>query len=143
MKKVFAYIDGFNIYHRINDYLKFTKNKGKPECLKWLNYWSLANSLTVKGEDSLEKVILFTAVSEDFGEESKNRHLKYLDALRANNIEIVFGKFKKKQRKCKVKLCSYPNKDYLDREEKQTDVNIAVHSVKSCLKNEFDKFYNN
>jgi uncharacterized LabA/DUF88 family protein len=139
MKRVFAYIDGFNFYHRIDDYLKYTTARGKPDCLKWLNYWDLAQSLIVKDFDKLEKVIFFTAVCEDFGIEAKNRHLRYLDALRSNNVEIVFGKFKRRNRKCKVLECNNPNKIFIDREEKRTDVNIAVHAVRNCLKNEFDK----
>lgn len=38
--KVSLYIDGFNIYHRINEYQKKT-----GICYKWLNYRSLFKSL--------------------------------------------------------------------------------------------------
>ena len=53
-RKVSFYIDGFNIYHRINEYYHKT---GK--CYKWLNYKSLCNSL-LKDKETLADIYLFT-----------------------------------------------------------------------------------
>jgi hypothetical protein len=41
MKRVAVFIDGFNVYHRLEDYRRKT---GKN--LKWLDYVSLLNSYT-------------------------------------------------------------------------------------------------
>ena len=41
-----TYIDGFNLYHSIDEL-------GRPE-LKWLNLWSLAESLIRKNEELVE-----------------------------------------------------------------------------------------
>ncbi|MHB9128004.1 MAG: PIN domain-containing protein, partial [Candidatus Humimicrobiaceae bacterium] len=59
--KVSLYIDGFNIYHRIDDYQKKT-----GICYKWLNYKSLFQSL-LKPDEEIANIYFFTAITQDFG----------------------------------------------------------------------------
>jgi uncharacterized LabA/DUF88 family protein len=139
MKRVSAYIDGFNFYHPINDYYNFTKEQGNPICLKWLNYKSLVKSfLNLKLEELIE-VKFFTAVSDLHGVTSQNRHLKYIAALENLGIKIFYGKFLPKYLKCRIQNCLNPNKEYKVKEEKRTDINIAVELLKDSFANKFDK----
>jgi uncharacterized LabA/DUF88 family protein len=134
--RISFYIDGFNIYHRLKDYQQKTKM-----CYKWLNYKSLFSSL-LKDNEILADVYFFTALSKDFGEESIIRHNKYITALELQGIKIIQGYFNKKQRKCQVEKCEYTgNKYFSDREEKQTDVNIALQILKDAMLDKYDKCF--
>jgi len=139
MKRVIAYIDGFNFYHPIDDYYQETKNQGNAICLKWLDYPSLINSFLNFKTEKLIETKFFTTVCEDFGEDAKNRHLRYINALESIGVKIYHGKFLPKHQKCKVRGCTHPNKRYITREEKRTDVNIAVQLVKDSFEDNFDK----
>jgi len=52
----------------------------------------------------------------------------------AVNIEVIYGKFKVKDKKCP--LCE---QDYKGHEEKLTDVNLAIWLFENALKNSFDE----
>ena len=90
--KVSLYIDGFNIYHRIDDYQKKT-----GICYKWLNYKSLFQSL-LKPDEEIANIYFFTAITQDFGINTVQRHNKYITALESEGIEIVKGYFSKKRK---------------------------------------------
>ena len=69
----------------------------------------------------------------------------YLRAIKTiSNVEIIFGKFKKRQ--IKGFLCSFSERKRLKKEiveiskweEKKSDVNIATHIVSDAYKNKFD-----
>jgi hypothetical protein len=87
--KASLYIDGFNIYHRINDYQKKT-----GICYKWLNYRSLFTSL-LKPYEEISDIYFFTAITQDFGLDAVQRHNKYIIALESQGIKIVKGYFSK------------------------------------------------
>lgn len=53
-------------------------------------------------------------------------------------MEVVLGKFKSKRLRCKVQGCQHPNKEYFSREEKETDVNIAIHLLTDAFNETFD-----
>ena len=53
MRRVIAYVDGFNLYHSIDDLQK--------PYLKWVNLWALATSICGANE-TLTKVYQFTAL---------------------------------------------------------------------------------
>ena len=57
--KVSLYIDGFNIYHRINEYQKKT-----GVCYKWLDYVSLFKSL-IKPHEEISDIYFFTAITQE------------------------------------------------------------------------------
>jgi uncharacterized LabA/DUF88 family protein len=135
-QRVSFYIDGFNIYHRLRDY----QNKTNIS-YKWLNYKSLFLSL-LKNNEILADIYFFTAISNDFGQESVLRHNKYITALELQGIKIIQGYFNKKQRKCRVEKCEYAGNRYFpDREEKQTDVNIALQILKDAVQDKYDKCF--
>jgi uncharacterized LabA/DUF88 family protein len=134
--RVSFYIDGFNIYHRLKDFQQKT-----DVCYKWLNYKSLCQSL-LKNDETLADVYFFTAISKDFGQESINRHRKYITALELQSVKIIQGYFNKKQRRCRVEDCAYKGNRYFpDREEKQTDVNIALQLMEDAALDKYDKCF--
>ena len=131
--KVSLYIDGFNIYHRINDYQKRT-----GICYKWLNYRSLFKSL-LKTDEVISDIYFFTAITQDFGFDAVQRHNKYITALESEGIKIIKGYFSKKKKLCRVPGCNFQGNKYFDiREEKQTDINISLSLLKDAYLKNYD-----
>ncbi len=134
--RVSFYIDGFNIYHRLNDYQKRT-----GICYKWLDYKSLCKSL-LKGTEELGDIYFFTAISDDFGEESVRRHNLYITALETAGVTVTKGYFARRKTGCKVAGCHYTgDRRFLDREEKQTDVNISLQLMADAVQDRYDKCF--
>ena len=129
-KRSIVYIDGFNFYYGML--------AERPD-LKWLNYQRLAELL--RPDDEILKVRLFTTVVDQDhrrlpGESSKHdRQSRILAALRTQpKITITPGKFSDRERECLVSssFCSVPKgprRKYWAREEKQTDVQLALQIV--------------
>ncbi len=134
--KISFYIDGFNIYHRIDEYQKKT-----GFCYKWLNYKSLFSSI-LKPFEEISDIYFFTAITQDFGLDAVQRHNKYITALESEGIKIVKGYFSKKKKLCRVRGCSYEGNKYFDvREEKQTDVNISLFLLKDAYLKKYDRCF--
>jgi uncharacterized LabA/DUF88 family protein len=135
-QRVSFYIDGFNIYHRIKEYQKKT-----GIAFNWLNYRSLLESLLMSDE-IVGDIYFFTAICEDFGHDSVTRHSQYITALEFLNIKIIQGYFSKKLKKCRVQGCNYKgDRRFPDREEKQTDVNIALALLRDAIEDKYDKCF--
>jgi uncharacterized LabA/DUF88 family protein len=123
-KRVIVYIDGFNLYHAIDDLRK-------PQ-LKWLNLANLGRQLLREGE-VLTKVQYFTTVV-DWNPDKALRHETYIAALEAKGVVVTKGNFKRSHRHCSK------NNDYCPfREEKQTDVAIGVNIVADAFNDAFDR----
>ena len=122
-KRVVFFFDGFNFYHSLKHrYRKYL----------FLNYRRLAE-LFVPKKDHLEAVVYFTAYAT-WKKDSERRHREYVRLLRVQDVEVTFGKFKTRDRHCK--LCG---KTYQGHEEKQTDVNIAVNVLTWAFEDRFDE----
>jgi len=142
--RILALIDGFNYYHRLDDYQKHFK-----ECVKWLNYRSLVESWLQDTDDTNSvEIIYFSAIARHKNAETVNRHKKYIQALEYADIKPVLGNFKpKKIVKClnheRCQNCSSTqDKKKLQRwEEKNTDVSIAITLLESALRDNFDKCF--
>ena len=76
-------------------------------------------------------------IAQDFGFAAVQRHNKYITALESEGIKIIKGYFSKKKKLCRVQGCNFQGNKYFDiREEKQTDINIALSLLKDAyLKN--------
>ncbi len=121
--RIACFFDGFNFYHSLKvSYRKYP----------WLDYRKLAEALTPKTR-TLAGVVLFTAYPK-WKPDSYNRHKAYLSALKTKNVEIVMGKFYRKERHCNSCGSSYET-----HEEKQTDVNIAVNLFTWAMQDRFDE----
>jgi|WetSurMetagenome_2_1015567.scaffolds.fasta_scaffold154617_1 hypothetical protein len=124
MSRIIAYIDGFNLYHAINDLRK-------PH-LKWLDLWALCQSIARSGEQ-LIAVNYFSAYA-NWLPAGAARHRQYVNALRYHNVTCIMGHFKEKNRQCNN--CQAMWKAH---EEKETDVHIAVRLVADAYENKFDR----
>jgi uncharacterized LabA/DUF88 family protein len=122
--RVVALIDGFNLYHA----LKETREAHH----KWLNLWTLCSDLRPGSCDPLAAVYYFSAFAT-WEPDAYRRHRVYLKALEAVGVTPVMGRFKIKDRHCK--LC---NRDYQGHEEKQTDVNVALYLYRLAARDAFD-----
>ncbi len=80
MKKVFAYIDGFNVYHSL---LQFIKNKElERHYLKWIDYRKLLTLFIDSSQETLEKIYFFTARPTHIQDKGKmERHTCYMQVL--------------------------------------------------------------
>lgn len=126
MKKSIFFIDGFNLYHSLNN-LKYFQ-------YKWLDVKKFCSSLLTK-EEVLQDVYFFTAYAT-WNEKKVIRHKILLKALKSTGVKIVYGRFQEK-----TILCKNCNTEFTKYEEKKTDVNIAVHILKTAFNNEFDNAY--
>lgn len=124
MYKVACYIDGFNLYHSIDDL-------NKPH-LKWVNLSSLSQSLCRKGEQ-LEKVSYFSAYATWLPHKMA-RHRDYVAALQHYGVNCHMARFNEKHMQCKN--CSAKWKS---REEKETDVHFALTFLEDAFVDAFDR----
>lgn len=122
------YVDGFNVYHGVCDTL--------PNHLKWTSYWKLAECLIRKdGSENVTSVKLFTALPS-WIPGSEARHKVFAIAQKAEGVKVIFGNFKEREMKCKI--CK---QRYRKHEEKESDVNIALHLLADAYQNAFDVAY--
>jgi uncharacterized LabA/DUF88 family protein len=138
------YIDGFNVYHALNDYFEYKPNvPRKPENrvfpyrrYKWLNYRKLAESL-MRSRDKITGIFFFTTYAKWKWDEDKGigvRHRQYVKALQSEKIEVVQGRFMPREERCPNCRQYYP-----DHVEKRTDVNIALKVLGDAIDNLYDK----
>ena len=121
-------VDGYNLYHAIDD-------AGRDD-LKWLNLIRLAEIICAPIKDSKRiDVDYFTAYAEWKPVQSK-RHRAYVKALKSVGTRITMGNFKRKPQSCKT--CK---SEWDKHEEKETDVNIAIRLVKMAALKEYDRMY--
>jgi len=126
MARVAVFIDGFNVYHALDGNPAWGK-------FKWLDYAALARCY-IGGRDTLVGVYLFTSLAT-WNNEKVKRHMTYLRALRTRGVEVIMGKFKRKDRICRA-TCKQAFQTF---EEKLTDVNIAVRLFKGAYLDEYDR----
>lgn len=120
------YYDGYNLYHAV-------KNIGLPH-LKWLSYRGLSQKL-LQSNESLEFVKMFSAIAGHIPQ-SAARHLIYSRALDAEGVIQVIGNFKECDRRCRK--CQ---QIYKAHEEKESDVNLALHIFDDCSRGAIDVAY--
>jgi len=125
MSRVICLIDGFNLYHAIDNLHRAP--------LKWLDLWELAKRHTRPKSEQLVGVFYFSAYAH-WLPDAQHRHKEYVRALQARGVTPVMGQFKEKDqhcRKCHAKWKAH--------EEKETDVNIAIALLRFAQKDTFDR----
>ena len=90
MEKVIFFIDGFNLYHALNN-KRFYR-------YKWLDLLSLAEKFISK-KDKIEDIYYFTALAI-WSPDKVRRHKAFIKAQEINGTKIIYGEFKKKDKKC-------------------------------------------
>jgi hypothetical protein len=93
MKKVAILIDGFNVYHALQEEQRLRK-------YKWLDYNKLSRCY-VTSKDQIVGVYYFTALAH-WNRRKMEKHKTYLRALSTVGVKAVFGKFKDKDHKCRI-----------------------------------------
>lgn len=125
MNRVAFFIDGFNLYHSLKD--------NAPEC-RWLNLRKLCEHYINPEKESIVSIFYFSAIATwQPNQEKVQKHIKYIERLRRENIIPVLGKFKEKDIHCKV--CG---SNFKSHEEKRTDVNVALKIVSEAVLNNYD-----
>ena len=118
-----AYIDGFNLYHALDD-LK------KPH-LKWLNLRKLAEIVSLGHASQIEEVVFATAYF-NITEQKQQRHERFVRAQRAHNVTVPMGHMADDDLKCPD--CGWK---WVEPCEKQTDINIALAMYRAAIRDEF------
>jgi hypothetical protein len=121
------YIDGFNLYHSINDL-------NEPH-LKWLDLSRLARLVMPRESEMLAKIVFCTA----FYPRDANkrwRHEEYLAALRVSGVVPVMGHYVDEKADCRKCYASW-----IKPVEKETDINIAITLLNDAWLDVYDKAY--
>ena len=124
MTRIIAYVDGFNLYHAIADL-------NRP-ALKWLDLNALIASLARPRETVLE-VNYFSAYAT-WRPPAYQRHIEYVKALEYTGVKCILGHFKSKKR-----ICRSCGDQWIEHEEKETDVHIAARIVVDACENRYDR----
>lgn len=125
MDRISFFIDGFNVYHSLI-------YKGKYVKYLWLDYYALAQRYARKLKGSIVDVYYFSALAY-WNQEKVQRHLLFIGALKSRGIKVVMGNFKEKDR-----FCNNCRQFVMSREEKQTDVNIALYLLNEAYNDSYD-----
>jgi hypothetical protein len=120
---VFALVDGFNLYHAIDDFVK-------RDDAKWLNLLSLLQGACVLKTESLRKAFFFTAIPP-WSADKRIRHETLLDVYRDQGVNLTMGKFKATTKRC-LANCRLEFPIY---QEKQTDANITMALTRIAKEN--------
>lgn len=124
-----ALIDGFNLYHAIDDCPHY-------HGYKWLNLDKLCTRLLESpAKESLLQIYYFTAVPP-WSESKKARHLNLIGIYQDIGIRVIHGKFLPTTAHCR--LC---DKIYDTHQEKMTDINITLEMLKIGHENTADRIY--
>jgi uncharacterized LabA/DUF88 family protein len=133
MIRVACYIDGFNIYHALDDMNRATR--GKLNYLKWLNLKKLMGVFIDANVHTISSIKYFSAYAT-WLPGPYARHQLYVQALQNSGIEVILGQFKEKDKYCPI--CKTTHKGH---EEKESDVNLACHLVSDAYRDAFDQAF--
>jgi len=135
MARAIFLVDGFNLYHSLVE-----ASKDRPGLTtKWLDLHGLCRSyLPLVGERSgdrsraeLAGVDYFSATPWHHPQDTIDRFNLYMRCLRSSGVVVNLGRFRRKDRRCKV--CGAA---YISHEEKETDVAIAIRLFEVCHSDE-------
>lgn len=131
MSKCAFFVDGFNLYHAL-DYFNGGPNHRRYQRYKWISLTRLANCYVTR-KDRIEEILYFTTLAT-WDRAKVDRHKLFIRAQESEGVKIVYGEFKRKEKKCQ--LC---HKYFWTYEEKQTDVNIALSLLQLAVQDRYDR----
>jgi uncharacterized LabA/DUF88 family protein len=128
-KRCIAYIDGHNFYHGAI--------KGNGE-LKWPDLRAMCEQMVKRS--NLVAVKYYTARVVDLPDDpgQSQRQDIYMQALAASGVEIIEGKFQRRDKNVMIRATGKIEKARVY-EEKGTDVNLAVDLVADALGGAIDR----
>jgi len=103
--------------------------------LKWLDIRALVGHFIRPSAQMISDIHYFSAFAT-WLPSAVGRHYAYVDALKVRDINVVMGQFKAKSRNCKS--CG---SKWIGHEEKESDVNIAIHLIHQASIDAFDVAY--
>lgn len=125
-KRSTIYIDGFNFYYGA---IRGTAHR-------WLNLERLFERL--RPDDDIQVIHYFTALVSGRHRTGQERYLRALATL--PKVNVILGKFKTKQLRCRVSGCDYGGTRMFEApEEKRTDVNIALQVLDDFFHDRSDR----
>ncbi len=124
-QRVCCFVDGFNLYHAI-DALH------EPQ-LKWVDLWGLSEAFITPASERLVAVHYFTALAY-WLDEPRRRHRAFIAANQHLGVSVTLGHFKEKPRTCR--RCGAR---HIQREEKESDVNLAIQLLHGAASDGFDR----
>lgn len=133
MRRAALYVDGFNFYYGVRNHFKPEKEKRgfSLSGLVWCDFRALIERHFLDPDTQLYLIRYFTAPVTEGVEASKDEHERYNLWLRAAStipgLKTVFGYYRSES-------------DAL-RQEKETDVNIAVEMLLDGFAGNFDTAY--
>ena len=126
MIRVSCYIDGFNVYHSIDDMSRATR--GADNHLKWLDLRKLMNIFTDSAVHQIISIKYFSAYAT-WLPGPYARHRLYVLALENSGVDVVLGQFKQKDilcKNCRTVFKGREEKDVLAREFEGVEPVAAV-----------------
>jgi 6-hydroxy-3-succinoylpyridine 3-monooxygenase len=126
-RRTIVYIDGFNFYYgAVRD----------TPALKWLDIAHFCHIL--RPHDDIRVIRYFSALVEGPTKVNQETYLKALSTTPL--VDVILGKFKRKTLKCGVATCNAVGPKFYDtREEKRTDVNIAIFMLDDAYRDQCDQ----
>ena len=131
MARLVFFVDGFNLYHALN-YFESGPDHARYHKYKWISLRKLANCYVTR-KDSIEDILYFTTIAT-WDPAKAGRHRLFIKVQQSEAVNVVYGEFKRKE-----KLCRLCHGYFWTFEEKQTDVNIALHLFQLAVKDIYDK----
>jgi hypothetical protein len=127
-KRVALYVDGFNLYHAID-------NLGEPH-LKWVNLWELGERLMPnRAHYRLVRAYYVSAIRQPSSDKGK-RHQQYINALRYFGVKCELSHFISE-----TVSCNKCHNTWQDPHEKESDVNLALAVYDDASRDIFDLAY--
>ena len=121
-----VYVDGFNLYHAIDDL--------NQPYLKWLDLWKLSELIARGHARTIEEVVYCSAYFP--GDHGKRvRHERYKAALEAVNVRCLMGHTTKEPMHCKHPECGHR---WDQPREKETDINVALSMYNGAIDDIYD-----
>ncbi|HRK43548.1 MAG TPA: NYN domain-containing protein [Gemmobacter sp.] len=128
MTRSAVYVDGFNLYHAINDL--------NEPYLKWLNLWRLSELMS-KGHATVVTEVVFCTAFFPGDTGKRSRHTAYIDALANVGVETRLGHTTKEPMECEAdkKGCG---KRWDAPREKETDINVSLAAYRGAVTDRYD-----
>lgn len=115
MKRVLVLVDGFNLFHAVNEL-----NPGFTD----LDVRSLASRLINRRTEEIIGVEYFASLITHLNKQTIQTQERYLLALRESGVKVILGRFRPR-----TTVCSRCGLRELRHVEKETDVNLATALV--------------
>lgn len=129
--RVMAFIDGYNFYHSVLEMIRLHPKQRHD--LKWVNLWDLVRAFTTPSTEDLVAVHYFSAYA-NWIPDAAARHRVFVKALKHVGVTVTMGEFKKRDRQCRN--CG---KQWVEHDEKASDVNLALTMLQQANLNAFDR----